>query len=159
MAGRATAGLHWEGGLFDAEHPSVRRADAAPRHRRAAPATAGAVVVWAVMTPDPEGRVGLPPVARRALGAGTGGVAVRAAARGAVLALRVARDGNGAGAPLVVDGRGRVPLPAWWRRACAGGACAVATRTAARVGEAPLVVLAPTGVLDGLADVLVGERR
>jgi hypothetical protein len=96
---------------------------------------------WAVMTLDSKGRVGLPPVARRALGAATGGVAVRAAARGAVLVLRADDDGNGTGAPLVVDGRGRVPLPVWWRRACVGGACAVATRTVAGVGETALVVV------------------
>jgi hypothetical protein len=116
---------------------------------------------WAVMTLDPEGRVGLPWAARQALGSGAGtGVTVRALARGAVLVLRADPDDAGAGAPLIVDGRGRVPLPVWWRRACTGGACAVATRSGAEAaGEAALVVLAPTVVLDGLADVLVGERR
>ena len=110
------------------------------------------------MTLDSEGRAGLPPVARRAVGVGAAGATVRAVARGPVLVLRADRDGDGAGAPLVVDGRGRVPLPAWWRPACTGGACAVATRTAG-AGEAPLILLAPTGMLDGLADVLVEERR
>jgi len=112
---------------------------------------------------DPGGRVRLPPPARRALGAETGGVIARAAARGAVLVVRA--SGDVAGVPVAVDGRGRVSLPAWWRRACAGGACAVATRTGTgeaagdAAGEGALVMLAPTGVLDGLADVLVGERR
>ena len=113
------------------------------------------------MTLDPEGRVGLPSAARQALGSHAGnGVRVRAVARGAVLVLRAELDGARAGAPLVIDGRGRVRLPVWWRRACTAGGCAVATRTGAEAaGEAALVVLAPTGVLDGVADVLVGERR
>jgi hypothetical protein len=116
---------------------------------------------WAVVALDPEGRVGLPWAARRALGAAAGtAMTARAVARGAVLVLRADPDGAGAGAVLALDGRGRVRLPLWWRRACASGACAVATRAGtAAVAEASLVVLAPTGVLDGLADVLVGERR
>ena len=100
---------------------------------------------------EPGGCVWLPAAARRALGAGGAGATVRAVSRGAVLVVRP----GGTGAPVTVDGRGRVSLPVWWRRACAGGAVAVA----ARAGEDPLVVLAPTRVLDGLADVLVGERR
>jgi hypothetical protein len=57
---------------------------------------------------------------------------------------------------MVVDGRGRLSLPVWWRPACVpAGVVAVA----ARVGQCPLVLLAPTGVLDALADALVGERR
>ena len=101
---------------------------------------------------DPAGRVGLPPAARRVLGAETCGVTARAVARGSGLVVRP----GGAGAPITVDRRGRLSVPVWWRRACVpAGAVAVATRA----GESPLVVLAPTGVLDGLADVLVGERR
>jgi len=111
---------------------------------------------------DPGGRVRLPPPARRALGAETGSVIARAAARGAVLVVQ--ESGDGAGVQVAVDGRGRMSLQEWWRRACAGGACAVATRAGTgeavgdAAGEGALVVLAPTGVLDGLADVLVGER-
>lgn len=115
---------------------------------------------WAVVGVDPGGRVRLPPAARRVLGAETGGVTALAVARGAVLVVRADHSGDGAGVSLSVDGRGRVSLPVWWRRACTGGACAVATRAGAgATGEGALVVLAPTGVLDGLADVLVGERR
>jgi DNA-binding transcriptional regulator/RsmH inhibitor MraZ len=99
---------------------------------------------------EASGRVRLPSVARRALGATPGGMTARAMPRGGIL---VVRSDDAAGAALHIDGRGRLSLPAWWRRVCAGGACAVATRT-----TGPLVVLAPTGVLDGLADVLVGER-
>jgi hypothetical protein len=71
---------------------------------------------------------------------------------GAVLVIRV----DGAGALLAVDRWGRLSMPVWWRHVCVpAGTAAVATRA----GECPLVVLAPTGVLDGLANVLVGERR
>jgi hypothetical protein len=91
---------------------------------------------WAVVGVDPGGRVRLPPPARRALGAETGGVIARAAARGAVLVVQ--ESGDGAGVQVAVDGRGRMSLPEWWRRACAGGACAVATRagTGEAVGDA-----------------------
>jgi hypothetical protein len=107
---------------------------------------------WAVVAVEATGRVRVSPAARQALGAGPGGVTVRCVSRGAVLVVR----SGGGGAPMVVDGRGRLSLPVWWRRVCVPtGAVAVATRA----GECPLVVLAPTGVLDGLAEVLVGERR
>jgi hypothetical protein len=57
---------------------------------------------------------------------------------------------------MAVDGRGRVVVPMWLRRAAAPSSSVL---VGVRRGEAPMVVVAPTGVLDGLAEGLVGERR
>jgi hypothetical protein len=95
----------------------------------------------------------LPVEARRVLGVvAGGGVTVRALCRGVALQLR----SGGAGVALGIDGRGRMVVPVWLRRAAGSpGSVLVATR----LGGAPVVLVAPIGVLDGLGDVLVGEGR
>ncbi|MBI1843825.1 MAG: hypothetical protein HYR89_04345 [Actinobacteria bacterium] len=108
---------------------------------------------------EPIGRVTLPVEARAVLGAdgvdadgaGADGV-VRALCRDLTLVLR----GGGAGASLAVDGRGRLFLSAWLRRATvSSGSVLVAFRC---VGQ-PMVVLAATGVLDAMVDGVAGEGR
>ena len=108
---------------------------------------------WSIVTPEFTGRVMLPVEARRVLGVvAGGGVTVRARCRGVALQLR----SGGAGVALGIDGRGRMVVPVWLRRAAGSpGSVLVATR----LGGAPVVLVAPIGVLDGLGDVLVGEGR
>ncbi len=60
---------------------------------------------------------------------------------------------DGGGAPITVDGRGRLRVPAWLRR---GDATLLLVGTNA---VTPTVLLAAATVLDGLGDVLVGEFR
>jgi hypothetical protein len=61
---------------------------------------------------------------------------------------------DGPGAAVAIDGRGRVRLPAWLRGAAlAAGGVVVGVRR-----DPALVVVAPTGVLDGVGDLLVGDR-
>ena len=114
---------------------------------------------WIVAV-EPIGRVTLPVEARAVLHAdgaadGLGGDAagdVRALCRDLALVLR----GDGAGASLTVDGRGRLFLPAWLRQATvSSGSVLVAFRCV----EQPMVVLRATGVLDALVDGVAGEGR
>ena len=105
---------------------------------------------WAVAHFDPAGRIALPSDARVALGARVGD---RTEVRGVCHRISLVLSADGAGAPMVVDGRGRLCVPVWLRR----GPCAslvVGTNHATA-----LVVVAPTTALDGLGDVLVGESR
>jgi hypothetical protein len=60
---------------------------------------------------------------------------------------------DGAGAPMVVDGRGRLSLPAWLRRRT-GGFLVVGTDHATA-----MLVIAPVAVLDGLGGILAGGSR
>jgi hypothetical protein len=60
---------------------------------------------------------------------------------------------TGAGAAMTVDGRARTCVPAWLRRG------PVASVLVGTNHATELVVVAPTTVLDGLGDVLVGESR
>jgi len=59
----------------------------------------------------------------------------------------------GAGAPMVVDSRGRLSLPAWLRRGPVGS-LVVGTDAGAR-----LLVIAPAAVFEGLGDLLAGASR
>jgi hypothetical protein len=77
-------------------------------------------------------------------------VPIRAVSRGIMLVLR----SGGVGAPVRVDGRGRMALPAWLRRMSEPTGSVL---VAARHPEPSVVVLAPTGVLDSLIDEVVGE--
>ena len=105
---------------------------------------------WTIGRLEPTGRLVLPVEARRALGVRTNertvvcGVCHRTA-----LVLQV----DVSGAAFVVDGRGRMLVPAWLRKGTAD-AVVVGTRT-----EPPLVVIALTTTLDALGDLLSGERR
>jgi hypothetical protein len=55
---------------------------------------------------------------------------------------------------VVIDVRGRLRLPAWLRLAAdATGTVLVGRRT-----NPGVVVVAGTGVLDGIGDLLIGER-
>ncbi|HET6953412.1 MAG TPA: hypothetical protein VFI47_23745 [Acidimicrobiales bacterium] len=107
---------------------------------------------WGIARLDPIGRIVLPGQAHAALGLTVEqpclvqGVCYRVA-----LVLRTC----GGGAAVTVDGRGRLRLPAWLRRS---GAASRSLPVGARC-DAPLVVVAPTTVLDGLGDVLAGESR
>jgi bifunctional DNA-binding transcriptional regulator/antitoxin component of YhaV-PrlF toxin-antitoxin module len=103
---------------------------------------------WAVVKLEPIGRVVLPASARQALGA-TPGHSVEVRAQGSRLAVVLRRDGPGAA--VSVDGRGRLYLPVSLQRAAA---VLVGTRSDAR-----LVVVANVEVLDGIGDVLAGDRR
>jgi DNA-binding transcriptional regulator/RsmH inhibitor MraZ len=103
---------------------------------------------WAVVRVEPTGRIILPAAAREILGVGG---TVRGTCNRVASLLRP----DGAGAEVAIDGRGRVRLPAWPRTAAGVTGSVV-------VGSGPdlaLVVVAPTDVLDGLGDLLVGGRR
>lgn len=101
-----------------------------------------------VVSVDDRGRLTLPAPARREAGRG---VDWRATSRGDAVVLRP----DGPGARIVVDGRGRLLLPSWLRARArsAGGVVFVA----ARRPDASAVVVAPAGVLDGVAGALAGE--
>jgi hypothetical protein len=100
-----------------------------------------------VIEMERTGRVTLPAAARCVA---EGLTVLRATSRDDALVLR--RDGLGA--PTQLDGRGRLLVPVWLRRA------AERTRSvlvAARRPDAAVVVIAPTSVLDGAVDELCGE--
>jgi hypothetical protein len=102
---------------------------------------------WAVARVEPSCRVVLRGEARVVLGAAS---EVRGACNRVAFLLRP----DGPGAAVVIDGRGRVRLPAWLRGAAlAAGGVLVGIRR-----DPALVVVAPTGVLDGVGDILVGDR-
>jgi hypothetical protein len=104
------------------------------------------------MALQPPGRVTLPMAARRVLGAAGGEATVRGLWRGVALLLRP----GGPGRSLAVDGRGRVVVPVLLRRSAAPSGSVL---VGAQSGSAPVVVLAPTVVLDGLGNDAVGEGR
>ncbi len=105
---------------------------------------------WAVVRLDAKGRVLLSPDARSALGVRLGD-RTEVVGRCHRVAMVLQRDGGGA--PMVVDGRGHLRVPAWLRRG-PGASMVVGTRY-----DAPVVVVAPATVLDGLGDVLAGSSR
>jgi hypothetical protein len=75
------------------------------------------------------------------------------AVRGEVLLV----SGSGAGRRVMVDGRGRVVVPCWLRDAAEpSGSLLVAARSDG--DDSPVVVLAPSRLLAGVADEWVGER-
>jgi hypothetical protein len=108
---------------------------------------------WGIARLDPTGRIVLPGEARASLGVTVGEPCiVRGVCHRVALVLPT---GGGTGAPVRVDGRGRLRLRVWLRGAgTASGALLVGAR-----GDAPLVVVAAAPVLDGLCDVLAGESR
>lgn len=106
--------------------------------------------VWAIVRLDPKGRLVLPAEARRALGARTG---ERTSVRGVCHRVALVVSQDGAGAAMTVDARGRLVVPAWLRRG-PDAAMVVAIRR-----DVAVVVVAPTTVLDGLGDILVGPSR
>ncbi|MGH8958158.1 MAG: hypothetical protein ACRDVK_05740, partial [Acidimicrobiia bacterium] len=93
-------------------------------------------------SPSPAG-------ARRALDVDT---SLQAITRDRTLVLR--RGGLGAHRPI--DQRGRLVLPPWLRRAVdLSGSVLVA----ARIGDSPTVVVAPSSLLDDLVDDAAGEAQ
>ena len=103
---------------------------------------------WATARYEPGGRVRLPAVALAAVGFSPGdrlevwGVCNRVAL--------IVRPG-GPGARLVIDAQGRLPLPAWLRRG---------PDRSLLIGldpAAPVLVIAPAGVLDGFGPLLAGS--
>lgn len=105
---------------------------------------------WAVARLDPKGRLLLPAEARLALGVRPG---ERTVVRGVCHRVALVLSAEGARALMSVEGRGRLVVPAWLRRGSASP-MVVGTRSAP-----PMVVVAPTSVLDGLGDILSGESR
>lgn len=105
---------------------------------------------WAIARVEPTGRIVLPAEARTALGAGAGS---RVTMRGICSRVALVLRPDGTGAPMTIDGRGRLRIPAWLRRG-ESTLLIVGSHTAA-----PTVLVAPTHVLDGLAHVLAGESR
>jgi bifunctional DNA-binding transcriptional regulator/antitoxin component of YhaV-PrlF toxin-antitoxin module len=103
---------------------------------------------WAVAKLQPIGRIALPVPACQALG-WLPGVTVEVRGLSRRLALVLRRDG--AGAVLSVDGRGRLYLPVGMRRT---DAVLIGTQI-----DRSLVIVAPVEVLDGIGDLLVGDRR
>lgn len=59
----------------------------------------------------------------------------------------------GPGARIVIDVQGRLPLPGWLRRG-PDRSLLIGTNPAT-----PLLVIAPTGVLDGFGQLLTGNPR
>ena len=79
---------------------------------------------------------------------------LRASTRGEVVVLRC----DGPGRPVAVDERGRLIVPRWLRDATGGdGSLLVGSRTGH--DAEPVVLLAPTRLLAGAAEALVGEGR
>lgn len=104
---------------------------------------------WAVVTPERNGRLGLPAVACGALGASVGAaVRVVGICQGVALVLRR----SGAGRPVTVDRRGRVYLPVGMRHVD------TALLVGAHRGNDVVVIVAVT-VLERLGDVLVAGFR
>ena len=93
---------------------------------------------FAIVAPDPSGRVQLPSAALDALATGPG----RARMAGGVLVLG---RGDGAGRPIGIDRRGRCYLPVWVRQP------AVLVATDAATG---VVLVADAAVLDPIGDRL-----
>jgi len=105
---------------------------------------------WAVVTPERTGRLGLPPAACAALGAG-GAAAVRVVGFCQGDALVLCR--SGAGRPVTVDRRGRVYLPVAMRNDDDMALLVAAHR------RNEVVVIVAVAVLERLGDVLAGGFR
>ena len=93
---------------------------------------------WAIATPDPQGRLRLPGVARAALDVVAGH---RRELRGVCHRVGLVVRPAGNGGVVVVDSRGRLTLPTWLRRD-ERRALLIGTAT-----DAPLLVVAPVAVL------------
>ncbi|MGI8663859.1 MAG: AbrB/MazE/SpoVT family DNA-binding domain-containing protein [Acidimicrobiales bacterium] len=105
---------------------------------------------WSVARVDAAGRIPFPAAARRALGVTPG---TRTVLRGIGNRVSLVLAADCGGAPIVVDGRGRLRVPAWLRRG-PGASMLVGTRY-----DAPVVVVAPVATLDGLGDLLSGSSQ
>jgi DNA-binding transcriptional regulator/RsmH inhibitor MraZ len=88
------------------------------------------------------GRISLPAAARELLSGGR----VRARSRHGALFLQA----GGPGAIVTVDGRGRLVVPMWLRRAAVTGELLVGTHR-----DPDLVVVVPAAVLDESGDRLI----
>lgn len=98
---------------------------------------------WAIIEPEPSGRVRLPAPAIEVLG----GRSVLARIRGEVLVLG---PDEGPGCRVGIDRRGRLYLPVWLRRP----AVLVATTPAER-----LVIVVDAAALDPVGDRLIAEAQ
>lgn len=105
---------------------------------------------WAIATPDHEGRLRLPAGALRAVGIERGQAVERS---GLCHRVGLIVRSDGAGAPLVIDRRGRLTLPTVLRH-LTDRALVVGADT-----DSALLVIAPTTALDGLGDLLTGGTR
>lgn len=105
---------------------------------------------WAIARLEPTGPLVLPVEARRALGVRT---KERTPVRGVCHRTALVLQADVSGAAFVVDGRGRLLVPAWLRTGTLA-AVVVGTRL-----DPVLVVIAPTRALDTLGDLLAGARR
>jgi hypothetical protein len=105
---------------------------------------------WAIARLDPAGRFLLSVEARAVLAVRPG---LQTRVRGVCHRVTLVLADGGAGAPMTVDGRGRLCVPAWLRRGPTSSVLVGTNHTT------ELVMVAPTTVLDGLGDVLVGESR
>ena len=106
--------------------------------------------VWAVARPDPEGRLRLPAAARHALGVRSGH---QREVRGICHRVALVVTPAGTGTSLVVDSRGRLTIPVWLRRGADRSLVIGVDHTA------PIVVIAPVAVLDGVGNLLAGGPR
>ncbi len=105
---------------------------------------------FAIVALERDGRVTLPLAARAVVGAWE---SPRALTRGEFVLLRP----GAAGRPVRIGGRGRLMVPCWLRDA-AGSAASLLIGTRTEPDDEPVVLLAPTRLLAGFADALVGER-
>lgn len=106
---------------------------------------------WHAAEPEPSGRLLLPEVARRRLGADAAGAfEVSGIVRGDALVLRPdAEDGRS----MTVDGRGRIYLPVWLRRH-PGFLIGTYAATAERA-----VVVVPAVLFDAVGDQFLARVR
>jgi len=105
---------------------------------------------WAVAHVDPKGRVALPAEARLVLEVAQGR---RTSVRGVCNRVALVVRAEGPGAAVAVDARGRLAVPVWLRRP-PPAPVVVGTQQ-----DTAVVVIAPTTVLEGLGDLLVGGPR
>ena len=102
---------------------------------------------WAVVRVELTSRIVLPADAREVLGTA---VAVRGWCNRVALVITP----DGPGAEVAIDGRGRLRLPTWLRDGeHAAGGVLVGTRN-----DPAAVVVAPTGVLDAVGNLLLEGR-
>jgi len=122
----------------------------------ALPALTGAPIAgspwrWSAAEPEPSGRLLLPAVARRVLGADDAqSQVVSGAVRGDTLVLR---PFEAAGRAMTVDGRGRIYLPVWLRR---HPGFLIGTHADP---DDQAVVVVPAALIDAVGDQLLGRVR
>jgi hypothetical protein len=105
---------------------------------------------FAIVALDGHGRMALPAATRAVFADAT---SLRVSTRGDAVVVRR----HGPGHRVAVDGRGRIVVPRWLRDAAEPTrSVLVATRSDGPLE--PLALVAPTRVLHGWADTVVGER-